>query len=481
MIPTPLRNPLVWLVLVFVVTSAAPAIAQAPAHADSVETPVPLTFDGTGTSAWGPITSEVDSAASFRPEHPGLSLWEYPVAGLWWLIKLPFALLESGFRGLVDWWGDIPFFDTISRWLSRLPDFGVKVRAEWTPASGFRYGLNLYEHRLLDGKVHLQYWHAGGGRGDLVNVGASRFFLGDRTQFDLVAGYHRRGAERYFGIGPDSGRADESYFTNRSVWYGASLQRDLGHDLSGEVRSFYSDQSNRGPRFLSRFESTADVFAGRLPLGWDEVSTGMSYEFEFKRDTTATPGRETHGSVQRFLVGYFHPTSGPGHDVMQYRVNLEQFIGGRSPSGRQLALKFFYAWLTNPNGEIHFQRLMTNHEADAFRGYHDFRFRDRGITGVTVEYRYPVWDYGAIGGRLGMDGYVFWDAGQVFSRHETIRLENVAHSLGIGIRLLSTEDFLFRAEIAGSREDLIARISVSQVFQRSKGGVYHGREPIPMR
>ena len=472
--------PQILLAITLVLIACGPARAQAPAYADSVDIAVPLTFDGTGTSAWGPISADVDSTG-FRPEDPGLSLWEYPVGGLWWLIKLPFALLESGFRGLVEWWGDIPFFDTVAAWLGRLPEFGVKFRAEWTPASGFRYGVNVYEHRPLDGHLHLQYWHAGGARGDLINTGASRLFLGDHTELDLVAGYNRRGAERYFGIGPDSYREDESYFTNRDVWFGGSVQRHFDRNLSLEVRGFYSELRNRGPRHLDRFESTAEVFAGRLPLGWDQSSTGMSYEFELKRDATGTPGRGARGGVQRLLIGHFHPTSGPGHDVMQYRVDLQQFIGGHQRSGRQLALKFFYAWLTNPNGEIHFQRLMTNHDADSFRGYHDFRFRDRGITGATVEYRYPVWDHGAVGGRLGMDGYVFWDAGQVFSRHETIRLENVAHSLGVGIRLVSTDDFLARAEIAGSREDFIARLSVSQVFQRAKGGVYDGRPPIPMR
>jgi hypothetical protein len=168
-------------------------------------------------------------------------------------------------------------------------------------------------------------------------------------------------------------------------------------------------------------------------------------------------------------------------DFVQYRVQLEQFIGGQQPSGRQLAIKAFWSWLDTGGGLVHYQRLPTNHEADAFRGFHDFRFRDRGITGWTLEYRYPVWDYGQVGGRMGMDGYVFWDAGQVFGDHEAMRLRSMTHSLGMGIRLVSVEDFMVRAEIAGSREDVMARLSVSQIFQRAKGGVYDGRVPIPMR
>lgn len=477
----PPRNPVAWFVFALLLAGVAPAYAQAPAHADSVDVPVPLTFDGTGTSAWGPVTDEVDSTASFRPESPGWSLWEYPVGGLWWLIKLPFALLETGFRALVTWWGDVPFFNTIAEWLSRLPDYGVKLRAEWTPASGFRYGVNVYEHRALDGNMHLQYWHVGGGRGDLVNMGSTRFFLGDQTQFDLVAAYHRRGAERFFGIGPDSERDAESFFTGRYVWFGGSLQHYLPRNFGVVAKSFYSDVSSAGPRQASRFDSIEDVFAGQLPRGYGDTSTGMSYEFELRHDTTGTPGRGVNGGLRRAMLGYFHPTSGTGVDFMHYRVVLEQFIGGQQPSGRQLALKGFWSWQDTGNGAVHFQRLLANHDADAFRGYHDFRYRDRGIAGLTVEYRYPVWDYGQLRNGLGMDGYVFWDTGQVFSDHSLLKVKDLTHSLGLGIRMVSTDDFLLRAEIAGSREDLMARLSVSQIFQRQKGGVYHGIVPVPMR
>ena len=80
-----------------------------------------------------------------------------------------------------------------------------------------------------------------------------------------------------------------------------------------------------------------------------------------------------------------------------------------------------------------------------------------------------------------MDGYVFWDTGQVFDDHSRIRLESLTHSLGIGVRLVTGSSFVFRGELAGSREDFIARFSLSQVFQRQRGGMYDGRSPIPMR
>lgn len=464
-----------------VALTAGPARAQAPAFADSVaHVPVPLVFDGTGTSVWGPVPATADSVA-FRPEDPGLSLWEYPVAGLWWLVKLPFALLNAGMKAVVNWWGEIPFSDTIALMLSRHPEFGVRPAAEWTPSGGFEYALDFYEHRLLGGKLHAHYLHGASVRGNLVNAVATRAYLSDQTWLDLICSYDRRGAERYYGPGSESRRADESYFTGRNVWAGGALVQHLDHDLSIEGRVYYSDLSNAGPRKTDDRPSVDEVFAGDLPYGWDQSSTGMSYELEVGHDATGSSGRAVQGGLRRASVSYFHPTSGPGHDHVQYRLGLEQFIGGHGPSGRRLALKALWSWIDSGGNPVHFQRLLTNDVGDSFRGFHDFRFRDRGIIGLTTEYRYPVWDYAQIAGALGADGYVFYEAGQVFSDHQLIRMKSLTHSIGMGIRLVRVDDFMALAEIAGSREDLIARVSVSQVFQRAKGGMYHGRIPVPAR
>lgn len=469
--------------LLMVLAGGLPGVgrAQEPAWPDSAATaPVPLRFDGTGTSAWGPIAATPDSIG-LRATDPGLSAWEVPVAGLWWLIKLPFALLSEGVEALIDRWEYVPFYDTLSRWLARLPGFGVRVGAEWTPSGGFAYGVRVYEHRPFDGDLHLQYGHSGSARGDLENFGALRLFAERRTWIDLVAGYRRRGAERFYGTGPGSREDDGTYFSGRNVWTGGALRRRLPRDMALEGRVFHSEVSNAGPRVERDDPAVEDVFAGNLPYGWGARSAGMSYEIELIHDDTHSRGRSVRGGLRRFTVSYFDRSSGTGDDFVHYRAALEQFIGGRSPAGRQLALKAIWSWQDDAEGFTHFQRLITNELAESFRGFQDFRFRDRGLASFTAEYRYPVWDYGQVGGGLGMDGYVFWDTGQVFSAHRQIRLEALTHSLGIGIRLVSSDDFLVRAELAGSREDLIARLSLSQVFQRAKGGMYDGRLPLPTR
>ena len=57
--------------------------------------------------------------------------------------------------------------------------------------------------------------------------------------------------------------------------------------------------------------------------------------------------------------------------------------------------------------------------------FRDFRFRDRGMTSFTAEYRWPLWAATTIDG-TGLDGYIFTDVGQVFQDPEQIKRENLS-------------------------------------------------------
>jgi hypothetical protein len=339
----------------------------------------------------------------------------------------------------------------------------------------------LYENRLLGGKVNLSYRHGASQRGDLKNVLGSRLHVGKSTDVDLVAGYRRRGAERYYGLGPDASDDDKSYFTSRIRWVGGSVHHQVRPEYAVQGRLYYSEMTNAGPRKPERYIPTDVVFAADLPPGWGDVSEGMSYEIELIRDGTRATGRAARGSVQRIMASHFRPGSPQEAPSTQYRILLERFLDGPEAAGRQLALKAYWSWLDGKPSAMHFQRLLTNAGIDDFRGFNSYRFRDRGIVGMTAEYRYPVWDYGQVAGALGLDGYVFWDVGQVFHQHQLIGAGSMTHSLGLGVRLVTSQNFVLRGELARSNEAFIASLSMSQPFQRDRGGMSDGKSPVPMR
>ena len=88
----------------------------------------------------------------------------------------------------------------------------------------------------------------------------------------------------------------------------------------------------------------------------------------------------------------------------------------------------------------------------SLRGYSTGRFRDRDLILLNVEYRYSIWDkelegYGAL------DAVLFMDVGRVFNDLAEDTLKDYHIAYGAGIRCRTTENLLFRTEIARSSEE----------------------------
>jgi outer membrane protein assembly factor BamA len=78
------------------------------------------------------------------------------------------------------------------------------------------------------------------------------------------------------------------------------------------------------------------------------------------------------------------------------------------------------------------------------RGYPDFRFRDRNRLFVGAELRWTPARF--------MDMALFYDAGKVAARREDLDFDGLKNSYGIGMRIIGPEGYIFRAEVARSRE-----------------------------
>lgn len=220
-----------------------------------------------------------------------------------------------------------------------------------------------------------------------------------------------------------------------------------------------------------------------LPFGYGERSRGVLLDLTLAHDNTSDTGRPERGGVRRFELSHFIETGaeegGDSPSYWGYRTDLEQFI----PlwfTERALALRGFLGYLDAEMDEIPFQRLYTNDEPDQFRGYDDFRWRDRGIAAATIEYRWPAWSLQSLGG-VGIDAYLLTDLGQVFHDFSDISSTNATVSYGGGLRLASPAGFKGRVEIAFSDEDTVFRISTDQLFQYDKGDLYNGRDSAVLR
>ena len=174
------------------------------------------------------------------------------------------------------------------------------------------------------------------------------------------------------------------------------------------------------------------------------------------------------------------PEGTSASDFWTLRAELQQFV----PlwfSKQALALRFFSSWIApDDRKRMPFQRLLTNDDPDLLRGYYDFRWRDRGLAALTIEYRWPLWA-NRTADTEGADIYLFSDVGQVFDEFDEISRETVTLSYGGGVRFSGIAGFIGRFEVAWSEEDVVLRLRSDQVFQFAKEGLLHGRDQVALR
>jgi hypothetical protein len=124
-----------------------------------------------------------------------------------------------------------------------------------------------------------------------------------------------------------------------------------------------------------------------------------------------------------------------------------------SRSGRffEAALHDFHDWKDGQDSLLGAFFLMpTLGGGDFLRADPSYRFRDRDALLLTGEYRWAVHKMVDVAG--------VYEAGKVAPDVKGLSLDNLAHSVAIGIRVHSKTSNLFRADLAHGSEGLAFRI-----------------------
>ena len=448
------------------------ARAQAPAPA------APLVA-GEGLSYWGPIPPPADSLrARFLPRRA--PLWERTLGAPYELAVLPLGLAGKGVKaGFV--YADEHGWASKVAWLLGPQDgpFGLKLRVEAGELIGPGAGL-VVKHDAFFGpeNAFALRWRSNASGTHRVHAGGD--FAGPgRARTVLAAGYSLRPNARFFGLGPDSREASESYYTQELAWGAAALRLPVTGGLSAEVSARYAEVAARGPgpddepALPERFDD--------LPAGYGARSRGTTLGLTLVHDTTTENGRPRRGGIRHFGVARHVARDGEsGIDYTSYRGELEQFVPLWNAQ-QALALRLFADWIdAEQPSALPFQRLPANDEPFLLRGYRDFRWRGTGITGLSVEYRWPLWAYNAPNA-LGIDAYLFSDNGQDFAHAEDIGGGRLTQSVGGGLRLIGNGGFGGRVEIGRSEEGTVIRLRMDQVFQYARGSLMHGQDQVALR
>jgi hypothetical protein len=442
----------------------AAASASPVAAADSV----PGVHDRYTTSAWGEIPAPADSVtAAFA--NRGRSAWEWPLYIPYAAINYPLRWIREGTGKGVIWADSHDLFRFIS--LVPVPK-GVVPSFAWSQQEGLGVGLNFYlpagfpnSLARIRGMYSTKQWQK-------YTAGAI-FNKDGRWSAQVGAGYKLMPNLEVYGIGPNTTSDGLAYYKDERVWAGVIVRRRLLENQFVALMGTYSSIDARLPG--EDYRPTIEEKYGPDVPGFGETSNGILARVAWFYNSTTETGDPQRGTMAGVTVGGFAATNTNDISFTAYRFELQQFV----PlwfTGRALALRGYMNFIDDTGtAPIPFQRMFINEMPDMFRAFDSGRWRDLGITGVDIEYRFPLIADKKKGG-FGIDTVLLTDIGQVFSESSELQIDNLTYSYGFGFRAFMNHFYIGNLEFVWGDEGFQFRLSTKQLFQYSRDVLFQGRE-----
>ena len=326
-----------------------------------------------------------------------------------------------------------------------------------TVGSGFAYGLGFRNRRLFENTGALDLWAAASiRRYNAVEV---------RLTFPRLAANHlhletwasRRDypQENFFGLGPDSNRADRSDYAIRTNHVGGRAGvRPVEPLLVGGGLEYLQPRLGRGNS--SRLPDVPDIFepseVPALEARSDFLRSDAFVEIDYRE-----PRNARQGGWYRLDYSHYDDRKAGAYTFNRLDADVRQFIGflaGR----RVIAARLFVATsdATDDNA-VPFYFMPTLGGYDTLRGFRQYRFRAPHAILLQGEYRWEIWS--------GLDGAIFYDTGKVANRRSDLDLSDLEKDYGFGFRFNTDNGVVFRVDAAfGSRDGKHLHIVFGGIF-----------------
>lgn len=326
-----------------------------------------------------------------------------------------------------------------------------------TIGSGFAYGAGFRDRDLFSNNGMLDLWAAT----SILKYWATEARLTfpklahNHLLVETWAAHRDYPQEDYFGIGPDSARADRTNFAVRSDFVGARAGvRPARGILIGGGLEYSTPRLSEGRD--RRVPSIEKVFTPSTAPGLNQTadylrSTGF-FEIDYRE-----PKNARQGGWYRFDFSHVDDRKTNQFTYNRVDVDLRQFVGflaGR----RVLAARLFVSTSDTEAGRaVPFYLMPTLGGNDTLRGFREYRFRGPHAILAQGEYRWEIWS--------GLDGALFYEAGKVANRRADLDFEKLEHDYGFGFRFNTDESIIFRVDAAfGSRDGKHLYIVFGGVF-----------------
>jgi outer membrane protein assembly factor BamA len=323
--------------------------------------------------------------------------------------------------------------------------------------SGFGFGFQYDKVRMLDNQLNFSMTGAASPKWyQLYELKLDMPRLAGEHAFLTTTARHRAmPQEDYFGLGPDSDRANRTNY----------LFEDTSLGIKGGVRpvSWLSAGAsvdwvklNVGKGTDPRFASTELVFTDSNTPGLDRQPDFLQYGWSVAIDTRDSIGNPHRGGFYGVAQSHWDDRSFDEFDFRRFEVELQQYVPFNA--GHRVIAARLRASFDDPRAgqRVPFYLQKTLGGSNDLRGFREFRFRDENQVLLNLEYRWEAWS--------GLDMAIFGDAGKVFASRREFEIGDMETSYGIGFRFNTVKNVFWRIDIARSREGTRTFIKFEHVF-----------------
>lgn len=331
--------------------------------------------------------------------------------------------------------------------------YGVYPLFELGGDVGIAYGLLLYHNQFLryNHKVRVEALFGSEEYNDFDFEYTIPSFISNNGWLNLDASYSNDPVKSLYGGNSSTVTSEQLYATEElegTIEYRNSIS--LPAQISFSSR-YWKIDINNNERIA---EDPLPLIPRQLQGTTSLLSFGSTVRFDFVKGTPRT----FRGS--RYIAGlqWNRSLTNDQFHYLTYNLAWQQFLPlPLLPNSRRLAFKTTLEKAT-PLGdkEIPFFDSPSLGSSYNLRGFSSDRFRDDGSLLLTLEYRYPMWNFADI--------VFFVDEGQVFKKYSDISINDFHTSYGFGFHLISTKGFAFRSEFAFSKESSRVILTINPNF-----------------
>jgi hypothetical protein len=304
-----------------------------------------------------------------------------------------------------------------------------------TTGSGFAFGLGYRDREMFKRRGVAEVWAAGSLKKYWAIQARAAFpeLAHRRLMAEVIADVREYPREFFFGLGPDSLRANETRFNLRKS------------EVTGRAGVRVAPALMVG--------GNAGLFSPKTAAGEiDYLRTGGFVEVDYRQPLNAR-----RGGWYRIDFNRFDDRGDGSQSFDRTDFDVRQYLGFLADR-RVIALRAFVSSSTPKDGAtIPFYLMPSLGGNDSLRGFRNYRFRGPHALLLQAEYRWEIWS--------GLDGALFYDTGKVAMRRGDLDLKHLESDYGFGFRFNTDAGVVVRVDAAfGSRDGRHLHIVFGGVF-----------------